>query len=272
MKALAFVERSLLEQAMRGRKVLEAGALRLCIASGASEPPLHVAVAAGDDPGPGPDAWRPPIATLLAAGRSVGGVPRVEIMRELHPGLPAALEEAGFRLSSADPVMVAPCPVVVPTIRPPATRCLDLQEATAHQLLAFADAQSRAFGMAEATGRAFLGRLREGLESGEDLGGALLEGGTLVAGATLLRGGPAAELAGVWTASERRRRGLASYVCQRVSGQSAEAGIDTAWLSAARGAEGLYHGLSFRRVGTQLDYVFGEPRDGAGVARHGSSG
>lgn len=253
---LLHAERSLRAQAREGRLALEAGSLLACLTPGEPEPLLQVAVPTGIEP----DDWGPSVTALLALQRTHGGVPRLEFMQELHPGLAVALERRGFRLSSSAAVMVASATELAP---PPASglplRCLDLAAAPAGALRAFVEAQAQAFGMHVTTGYAFLPRLQAGLANGRIRGVALLDGDAPVSGATLLAAGGsaelAAELAGVWTAAERRRRGLAFAVCARLLADAQASGLVEVWLSAATEAVGLYHRLGFHRVGTQLNYA-----------------
>ncbi|MEJ2288316.1 MAG: GNAT family N-acetyltransferase [Deinococcales bacterium] len=248
--ALRAAERSLLAHARRGRIHVEAGALLACLIPGEPEPFAHVAVPAG----PEPSDWHASVAALLSLSGSQGRVPRLEFMQELHPGLPRALEAAGFRRDGSAAVMVTAERAAAPP-RPlgSSLHLVDLAGATGATLDAFVTEQARAFGMKAATGRYFLGRLRDGLSEGVVAAVVLLEDGIPVSGATLLLADEAAELAGVWTAPERRRRGFAFAVCQALLEIAAQAGV-TVWLSAADDVAGLYRDLGFRPVGTQLDY------------------
>jgi hypothetical protein len=56
---------------------------------------------------------------------------------------------------------------------------------------------------------AWLPHLRSGLENGRVLGAVLLQAGGMVSGAVIQLGSEIGELAGVWTAPQRRKRGLA---------------------------------------------------------------
>ena len=75
-----------------------------------------------------------------------------------------------------------------------------------------------------------------------------------VAGATIQIGGEIGELAGVWTAQEMRRQGLAFAVCHFLLREYFETGRSVCWLSAAEGALRLYEKLGFSRAGAQLNY------------------
>jgi ribosomal protein S18 acetylase RimI-like enzyme len=83
--------------------------------------------------------------------------------------------------------------------------------------------------------------------------GAVDVAGTPVAGAVLQYGGGIAELAGVWTHPDHRRRGHARVACHALLAEAFAAGLPLAWLSAAEGALRLYEGLGFVRVGTQVN-------------------
>lgn len=254
---LARAERALVLQARHGRRAVAAGALLACFAPDGSDDFLHIAVPGAADP----DDWAPSVRRLLELGP--GRVPRLEFMEELHPDLPAALEARGFRTSARAAAMVTTAGDLgrlpdAPVGPPP----LDLAEAPRH-LGRFLDAQAQAFGMAPGSGRLFFDRLRAGLADGSVLAAARLEGDTPVSGATLLVTSEGAELAGVWTSPERRRRGLALGVCRHLLASALDHGVDFVWLSAAPDAAHLYRRLGFRRVGTQVNV---EPPAGGGTA------
>lgn len=252
-EALSHAEKALLEHAAVGRTTHRAGALTACLAGGEADALMHVAVPSG----PEPNDWGPSVADLVALRTTHGTVPRLEFMAELHPGLPAALEREGFVRASADPVMTVALTEVEggDTAAPGAYRRLGAGDPGL--LAAFVETQASAFGMPPATGYAFLERLRTTLASGAVMAAVLLEDGAPTSGAVLQLGGAGwAELAGVFTARTRRRRGGARHVCRRLLTDAAAAGVTHAWLSAAEDARGLYGRLGFVAAGTQLNYRY----------------
>lgn len=195
------------------------------------------------------DAWDACIPALEAAFAGRDRVPRLEIFAELYPTLGPALERAGFTLDDAAPVMVQKATDFTPVT--PDINYLPLHPEKG-VLEPFLYAQSRAYGgLGDALG--WLPQLTAGLRQGHIMGAALQQNSELVAGATILRGGDVGELAGVWTKASLRRRGLARHVCGPLLSAFSLTG-ETAWLSAAPGAEKLYRQLGFSEVGTQLNY------------------
>ncbi len=248
--ALARAEASLREFASVGRRRVDAGALVVLATEGDPTPFLTVAVPGG---GPEPEAWAPSVALLVEAFPEPSATPRLEFMTELHPGLEAALLAAGFRRTASAPVLVA---AAAAWVDPPARHAgayRDLADLSAVELERFVVSQSLAFGMPLESGRAFLPLLRGCLPDGRILGGALELGDRPVSGATLQVAPSGAELAGVFTDAGWRRRGLAFATCAELLRRARAVGVATAWLSAAKGAEGVYRRLGFHAVGTQTN-------------------
>lgn len=279
LDALRRAEASLRAYAHRGRQRIEVGAFTYFVTTNNPHPFLSVAV-----PVPEEDAhrhlgsrgtpseqrrseraspWDGSIERLARAAEDHGHRPRLEYMAELHPRLAPALLEAGFHETGNAPVMVLSSVPAPPREAGPGTHAVvasshvehrDLAEVDEATLRDYVDGQSTAFDIPLENGRAWLPVLRDGLRD-RTVRAALLESdGRVLAGATLQIAEPAAELAGVWTAPELRRRGLASRLCRRLLRDAAMAGVHEVWLSAAEGALGLYLALGFRRVGTQRNF------------------
>ena len=247
----------MLAHACSHRVTVAAGSLTACLTAGEREPLLQVALASGHDP----HSWDASVAALLALRTTHGTVPRLEYLEELHPTLWPALQRAGFRMSSRAAAMVATAAEVEPRPWPATARYLDLAAASESDLVSYVAEQARAYDMPARTGRAFLPSLRRGLATGTSLAATAIVDGAMVSGASLLLAPDSAELAGVWTAPERRRLGLASSLCTRLLAEAGARGVDHVWLSAADDVAGLYHGLGFRRVGTQVNVD--PPEDGS---------
>lgn len=254
--------------AARGRERVPVGGLTAYLHPDPS-PTLSVALpdALPDGEAPPAGGWDAAVAALTEALAARGRWPRLELVAERRPALAGALERAGFRCVSADPLMaLEPAGLRAPA-DPEGLEPLH-DEALVPHLRAFLRAQARAYAdlpagapLAEDAGLAWLPSLAAGLEGGWLRATALREDGRVVAGATLSLGGPAAELAGVFTVPERRRRGLAARACGRLLVRWAEAAAagEIAWLSAAPGAQGVYRRLGFRTVGTQRNYELTPP-------------
>lgn len=278
LDALRRAEASLRAYAHRGRQRIEVGAFTYFVTTNNPNPFLSVAVPVPEEDGhrhlgsrgapieplrsERVSPWDGSIEQLARAAADHGLRPRLEYMAELHPRLAPALLEAGFHETGNAPVMVLSSVPDPPEAEPDTHAVVvsshvehrDLAEVDEATLRDYVDGQSAAFDIPLENGRAWLSVLRDGLRD-RTVRAALLESdGRVVAGATLQVAEPAAELAGVWTTPELRRRGLASRLCRRLLRDAAMAGVDEVWLSAAEGALGLYLALGFRRVGTQRNF------------------
>jgi ribosomal protein S18 acetylase RimI-like enzyme len=202
------------------------------------------------------EAWPPAVVELRALCERHERRPRVEFFAELWPDLEGALEEAGFIAEARAPVLVteqAPpwaalgeAEIVALTGDAPLTllrACLEGAAAAFHEPTAML-----------APGE--LERLQEGLASGSLQSVTVLAGRVPASGASLAGRGPVAELLGVWTSPEHRRRGWARAACVHLLTRFFAAGGEVAWLTAASSAGlGLYRELGFRPCGTHLDYA-----------------
>lgn len=200
--------------------------------------------------------WDASIAALLAAYAPSGRRPRLEIFDELHPELAPALEAAGFVQTMRAPVMaLLPGGLVADAGAVAGYRRLRHDDPATVE--AFLRAQSVAYGgSGEGEGAlVWFASLLAGLEGGTVMAACLEREGRPVSGATLVFGGPIAELAGVWTEPQQRRRGLAALVCRRLLADAFATGLELCWLSAAEAGLGVYRKLGFERVGTQLNYA-----------------
>ncbi len=216
--------------------------------------------------------WAPAIAAMRQAFAAADRAPRLEFLEDLWPDLSPALIDAGFAAASRMPVMIA-------TDRPPESPAdpasgrpvTHLDGATGREVLeAYLEVANAAFGqpLPPATRSREVALLESGLERGRCRIGVIFdEAGDVLAGAGLigitslpLGGGapvPVAELAGVWTAADHRRCGLARRVTAAVLDRFASAG-GVAWLAAEEErSAALYARLGFREIGHQR--TFSEP-------------
>jgi hypothetical protein len=196
---------------------------------------------------------QPAIRAMAALFERHGRIPRLEFFAELWPGLAAALEAEGFVLERRAPVLVLaagdmPAPAGPARLLGPETPLATLGAFLAGAAAAFGESASV---LAAGELERFARGLREG---GIAAAAALSAEGELFSGASLIRKGAVAELAGVWTLPERRRRGLARTVCVALLARFFATGGELAWLSAGDAAsEALYRGLGFSPCGTQLN-------------------
>jgi ribosomal protein S18 acetylase RimI-like enzyme len=216
-----------------------------------------------------PADWTDAVADMVAVFAQHGKRPRLEFIADLHPHLPAALEQAGLVCESRAPVMVWQASGLAPAPNPqPQMHYRRLTAENETLLKAHLIQQSIAFG---GTGEdedalGWLPNLQRGLADGLVMGAVLeqatllKQGGELLSGAVIQMGEGPGELAGVWTAPQWRSRGLAFALCRQLLAEYTALGHTTCWLSAAEGAQRLYEKLGFVCVGTQLNYGGTLPR------------
>lgn len=198
--------------------------------------------------------WRPAVGEMVRLFEARARTPRLEFFAELWPSLPPALEAAGFETDQEATVMIRGRMPPLGTASHPAPVLLGAAT-PASFLDALFSAAADAFGEPRLRlDAAELARLREGLARGATHVAVAIEDGRPVSSASLIGMGGTAELAGVWTARDRRRRGLATSVCSRLLHDFFARGGELAWLSAADdGGERLYRRLGFMACGTQLN-------------------
>lgn len=209
-------------------------------------PTAHPLLRATGLPREEPADWTGALARLTAAARAVGCRPRLEFVADLHPRLRAALARSGFHRRLGAPLLVA-------RLAPgslPAASCRPLTADTPIGLLdRFLETQHAVFGEVPPgpTERALL---RHCLERGELRSWTVLEADRPIAAASLLGGTSIAELAGLWTVPDRRRRGHGRTVARAaLAGYAAEGGR-IAWAVATGAAsEDLLEDLGFERIG-----------------------
>lgn len=195
-----------------------------------------------------PPDWRAELDGLVRAAAALGLVPRIELLVERRAGLRAALAHAGWLRTLSVPVLVIRPPKEPPT-DPGALR---LGRETPDDLVMATLAAQHAILGASPPSPAECASLRDCLgDGGVRTWVRLDETGRPIAAVSLLGGPPAVELAGLWTAPERRRTGLARGLAKTALAHAAEAGVELVWAGAAsRASEALLRGLGMVAAGT----------------------
>jgi ribosomal protein S18 acetylase RimI-like enzyme len=203
-----------------------------------------------------PASWRPEVELLVTTFTAAAREPRLEFFAERWPSLPDALEAAGFTLESRAPVLVLDtAPAAIPT----AGELLGPGSPPALTAAFLAGAQA-VFGVPPPGDPGELAQLRHDLQEGVTLAATRTLKGQPISGASLIGVGAEAELAGVWTRPEQRRRGHALAVCALLLQHFFDQSGELIWLSAdGDGSEELYRRLGFRPAATQLNYVLASP-------------
>ena len=191
------------------------------------------------------------VAAAFSERRRTG---RIELVDELTPALPAAIEAAGWSLSERVPIMVCtpdslvtpPAPEGIEVIVPDA----DSQEhivAGWHRTLGIAFEDESDVEDAEVQvwrERAPTSFYAAALSGGEVVGTA--------AASPLSLGN--SEVGAVATLPEHRRRGIAGTLTARVTAAAFAAGAEIVWLTSFPDAESIYAQAGFSVVGTAANY------------------
>lgn len=241
---------SLREAAAATREAIAADGFTLYLARDTPNPFMSLAVPEEEPPAD----WAVALAALPAAFAAHGRSARIEAFAELHPVLLRAAEAAGWRRAMTAPVLtLSPGALAAAPLAVGAFEWLALDETG--RLEAMLRGSHFAYGGVEDDPAAldWGPQLMRGLRQGTLLAGAVDVDGVPRAGAVVQLGGSAGELAGVWTHPAFRRRGLARQVCHALLAGTFAREVPLAWLSAAEGALGLYEGIGFERVGTQVN-------------------
>jgi ribosomal protein S18 acetylase RimI-like enzyme len=193
------------------------------------------------------------IDALLETFAKHGRRARVEYFHDLYPGLAAALESQGFELEMNAPLMtLEPADLAKREAPPGFRRLVPGDDALMED---FFRRQSVAFGGDGGDDAlSWLPQIKAGLECGTIMAACILQDGRPVSGA-VIQGHDDAELAGVWTLPDFRKRGLAFAVCQSLLRDYFQT-RGLSWLSSAEDALRLYKKLGFKRVGSQRNYRF----------------
>lgn len=179
--------------------------------------------------------------------------PRMELFKELRPQLVGLLKAEGFSEESETPVLVCGKEDFLPF------RTTDVQvdwvtaEVDPKPFLRAVDA---AFGSTDEITPERVERLRQSLRRGSSWCAQARIEGQVVGGATLVPSEGTAELAGVGTHPDHRRRGVALAVSSFLMSEFFNSG-NVVWLSAADdAARAVYERLGFRFVGTQVNISY----------------
>jgi GNAT superfamily N-acetyltransferase len=194
------------------------------------------------------------LAALAAAFSERGRTGRIELVDELTPALPAAVEAAGWSLAERIPVMACtPDSLVAPPVPEgieiivPGPDSPETVIAGWHRTLGIAFEDEEEVEEAEVQvwrERAATSFYAAALADGEVVGTA--------AGSPITLGN--SDLGAVATLPGYRRRGIAGVLTARAAAAAFAAGAEIVWLTAAPGAEGIYAQAGFSVVGTAANY------------------
>jgi ribosomal protein S18 acetylase RimI-like enzyme len=207
-------------------------------------------------PAPGVPAgtdWEAVLPALEAHFSTRGRALRFEFLEDLFPTLGTALVQAGWQLSSRDPLFTCSPPELVPAAPVPGLSLEPLDAGSSDDLVElFLGVQHGSFEpekprepssgeRQQLRSRMLLGAIRCVL--------ARLDGVPAGAGSSLPAAG-LAEVAGIGTLPAFRAKGIGSAITARLAADLFATGTDTAWLTAGSDvAAGVYRRLGFRPLG-----------------------
>ncbi|MFL5847302.1 MAG: GNAT family N-acetyltransferase [Solirubrobacteraceae bacterium] len=194
------------------------------------------------------------LEALAAAFAERGRKGRIELIEELTPALPAAIEAAGWSLSERVPIMVCtpdslvtpPVPEGIEVIVPGTDSPEDIIVGW-HRTLGIAFQDKNEVEQAEIDvwrERAPTSYYAAALSGGEVVGTA--------AGSAIAAGN--SEMGAVATLPEHRRRGIAGALTARATAAAFDAGAELVWLTSAPEAERIYAQAGFASVGWAANY------------------
>ena len=180
--------------------------------------------------------------------------PRLEYFPGLWPDLLPALQAAGYAVELEAPFMLlTPSELVVPPSTGARVQLLNPTDPTSDFMTMY-EVGAKGFGMAFSEDLAATeARARAQLDDGVFLAALSWWEGQGAACGSLSCSGEVAELAGVATLPELRRRGLASELCHRLMEAGFAQGLTLVWLAAANVAAcRVYEALGFQHGGVQI--------------------
>ncbi len=250
IELLRRIQASQIAAASRGRDVTETGAFVVMLSPNTDLIWLNYAVPTSND------FSAASIESLKKAFEPLKRVPRLEFLETLWPDLSGALEENGFELQVRLPLMLCTKATFLPVI----LDNFDVQNlGEDSDIGSYLRVMHASFEHDDEVGDADIERIRTSIKNDPTLRALAFCEGKPAAVACLMPEDGVAELAGVGTVSEFRRRGLASAASsllleQLFSGPGGDEAI--AWLAAGDDTARLvYEKLGFQSIGTQTNYI-----------------
>lgn len=243
------------QDAERSRTVIDVGPFRALLDPGTDLIWLNYAVPIA--PLPAPQDTEAALHELERAFASHNRVLRFEFNALPWPALPAALERFGLKRHAEHPLMVCTpaaftpvaAPGIVARLLDPAAPDADLRAAQAILRVSFG-------GEMRATTDAEVAELRGVLRDGRYRYGIATSASTPVGVAAISPIAEVAELTGVATHPEARRRGVATTLSSLLVRTHFDRGGAQVWLSAGDAiAQAAYRKLGFQVIDTRLNYL-----------------
>lgn len=194
------------------------------------------------------------LPALVDAFAQRGRNARIELVEELNPALPAAIETAGWKLSERVPVMACTADsLVVPSVPEGVGVIVPQSDAPDDVVASWQRTQAVAFEDEKPMEDAHVAMWREraprsfyaGAVSGGEVVGTA-EGSPIAVGCS--------EIGGVATLPGHRRRGIAGLLTAHATAAAFAAGAEIVWLTAYPEAQGIYARAGFSVVGTAANF------------------
>ncbi len=234
------------------RTVVDTGAFKLLLNPNDDFPGVNWATPLKPDPS------ELEISAMQDAFRAHDRTPRLEFIGECWPGLSTSLERAGFNSEGdAQDIMIVTPETFSPSSASDVTVQFLLPDDPDALFAAYLETQARGFGYGEnAPTPEQISGCRDQISAGRRAALAFLGERAVGAGTTL--GTDLAELQGVATLPDARRRGVAASLSSAlVAGVLARHG-DAVWLSVENdAARACYAKIGFWRIGSRLNYSIG---------------
>ena len=184
-------------------------------------------------------------------------LPRIEVIDELTPELPAVLEAGGWQLSERMPLMTCEPGGLR---EPPAPAGLEIEalgpDAPDRRVRDFLAAQREGFGDPEPVTTEHVERFR-GRAVDRICVAGVVDGMAVATALSSPVSDRVVEIGGVATVPAHRGRGIAAALSARVTADAFAAGAQVVWLTAAdERAERIYARLGFGVAGYQSNYDF----------------
>lgn len=250
IELLRRIEASQIAAARRGREVIETGSFITLLSPETDLIWLNYAVPTRNN------FSRESIDELKASFAPLKRTPRLEFLETLWPELVPALESNGFEQQVRLPLMLCTKATFIPASR----QDIDVRPlAEDSDLAGYLTVMRSAFGDEEPVGDADIERVRTSIQRDPTQRALAFCDGRPAAVACLMPESGVAELAGVGTAENFRRRGLASAASSMLLEDyfNAPGGEEAiAWLGAGDDTARLvYEKLGFQAIGTQSHYL-----------------
>jgi ribosomal protein S18 acetylase RimI-like enzyme len=205
-----------------------------------------------------PDPSEAEIAALCEAFQAYGRTPRLEFIAEIWQGLAAMLKNAGFRVEGEAQDIMLVTRETFQAFKAEGVRVQFLEPNDTEALFqTYLETQTQGFGYStDPPSGDQIADWQKQIRAGRRAALGFLE--ARAAGVGTMLGTELAELQGVTTVPDARRRGVAGSVSSALVNEGFDTGVQAVWLSVEdEGARACYAKLGFQAIGARLNYSLG---------------